>query len=68
MSEDFRIEHDSLGDVQVPAQALYGGQTQRGSRKLPHLGDATLAGIYLVYGQHQARCRRSQPRPGAVGC
>jgi fumarate hydratase, class II len=26
---DFRIEKDSLGDVQVPAQALYGAQTQR---------------------------------------
>src|SRR5215467_3818889 len=25
----FRIEHDSMGDVQVPAQALWGAQTQR---------------------------------------
>ena len=25
----FRLEHDSLGEVQVPAQALYGAQTQR---------------------------------------
>ena len=25
----YRIEHDSLGDVQVPAEALYGAQTQR---------------------------------------
>src|SRR5688572_33069475 len=24
-----RIEHDSLGDVHVPADALYGAQTQR---------------------------------------
>jgi fumarate hydratase class II len=29
MTENFRIEHDSLGDVQVPADALYGAQTQR---------------------------------------
>lgn len=28
MSE-FRIEHDSMGDVQVPKTALYGAQTQR---------------------------------------
>ena len=25
----FRIEHDTLGDVNVPAEALYGAQTQR---------------------------------------
>jgi fumarate hydratase, class II len=27
-----RIEHDSLGDVQVPAEALYGAQTQRATQ------------------------------------
>ena len=29
MNESFRIERDSLGDVRVPANALYGPQTQR---------------------------------------
>jgi fumarate hydratase, class II len=29
MTNDTRIEHDSLGDVHVPAEALYGAQTQR---------------------------------------
>jgi len=29
MGEEFRVEHDTLGDVNVPAQALYGAQTQR---------------------------------------
>jgi fumarate hydratase class II len=29
MEEVFRIEHDTLGDVKVPAEALYGAQTQR---------------------------------------
>jgi fumarate hydratase class II len=28
-SQDFRIEKDSLGEVQVPARAYYGGQTAR---------------------------------------
>jgi len=28
-SKDFRIEKDSLGEVRVPADALYGAQTQR---------------------------------------
>ena len=26
---DYRIEHDSMGEVRVPADALYGAQTQR---------------------------------------
>lgn len=34
MSE-FRIETDSLGDVQVPADALYGAQTQRAKDNFP---------------------------------
>jgi fumarate hydratase class II len=29
MSERYRIEHDSQGELRVPAQALYGAQTQR---------------------------------------
>ena len=29
MSELFRIEHDTMGDVKVPASAYYGAQTQR---------------------------------------
>jgi fumarate hydratase class II len=29
MNTETRIEHDSLGDVQVPVDALYGAQTQR---------------------------------------
>jgi len=29
MSAETRIEHDSLGDVHVPADALYGAQTRR---------------------------------------
>ena len=27
-----RTEHDSLGDVHVPAEALYGAQTQRATQ------------------------------------
>ena len=29
MTEDFRIEHDSMGEMRVPATALWGAQTQR---------------------------------------
>ncbi|MBI9081380.1 MAG: aspartate ammonia-lyase [Pseudodesulfovibrio sp.] len=29
MNEEYRIEHDSLGEIQVPSDAYYGVQTQR---------------------------------------
>ena len=35
---DFRTEHDSMGDVQVPAQAYYGAQTQRAVDNFPVSG------------------------------
>lgn len=35
---DFRTEHDSMGDVQVPAQAYYGAQTQRAVENFPVSG------------------------------
>ena len=38
MSESFRIEKDSLGEVQVPASALYGAQTQRALLNFPVSG------------------------------
>ena len=38
MDQDFRIERDSLGEVQVPAQALYGAQTQRAVENFPISG------------------------------
>jgi fumarate hydratase class II len=36
--KNFRIERDSLGDVQVPAQALYGAQTRRAVINFPISG------------------------------
>src|SRR4029077_14209508 len=35
MSQSFRIEHDTMGEVQVPAEALYGAQTQRAVENFP---------------------------------
>jgi fumarate hydratase class II len=38
MSDRFRIERDSLGEVQVPEAALYGAQTQRAVLNFPISG------------------------------
>ena len=34
----FRIEHDSMGDLDVPADALWGAQTQRAVHNFPISG------------------------------
>ncbi len=38
MSDDFRTEHDSMGEVQVPAEALWRAQTQRAVGNFPISG------------------------------
>lgn len=38
MTDNFRIEKDSLGEVKVPAGALYGAQTQRAVENFPISG------------------------------
>jgi fumarate hydratase class II len=49
---DFRIERDSMGEVQVPAQAYYGAQTQRAVENFPISGwslpDAMIHAMGLV--------------------
>jgi fumarate hydratase class II len=37
-SADYRIEHDTMGEVRVPASALYGAQTQRAVENFPISG------------------------------
>ncbi len=58
-----RIERDSLGELPVPATALYGIQTQHAVLELPCLRLTSLEGIHLVDGDHQARCSRG---PSAI--
>ena len=38
MSDSYRVERDSLGEVHVPADALYGAQTQRAFENFPISG------------------------------
>ncbi len=38
MEASYRIERDSLGEVRVPADALYGAQTQRAVQNFPISG------------------------------
>ena len=38
MSQHYRIEHDSMGELKVPVDALYGAQTQRAVQNFPISG------------------------------
>ena len=39
---DFRTEHDSMGEVRVPADALWGAQTQRAVQNFRAISDRPL--------------------------
>ena len=39
MIKDYRIEKDSMGEVRVPVDALYGAQTQRAIENFPISGE-----------------------------
>ena len=47
---EFRIEKDSMGDVKVPAQALYGPQTQRAVENFPISGQPMPAAFIHALG------------------
>ncbi len=48
--ERFRIEHDSMGELQVPAAALWGAQTQRAVVNFPVSGRAMPRGFIRALG------------------
>jgi fumarate hydratase, class II len=50
----FRVEHDSMGEVRVPADALWGAQTQRALENLPVSGLRIDRGLIESLGQIKA--------------
>src|SRR2546421_5250918 len=42
---EFRIEHDSMGEVRVPADARWGAQTQRAVENFPISGEPVNARV-----------------------
>ena len=62
MPESFRIEHDTMGEMRVPVEALYGAETQRAVENFPisgmRFGRAFLNALGLVkYAAAQANRR-----------
>jgi len=46
----FRVEHDSMGELQVPVDALWGAQTQRAVLNFPVSGRAMPRGFIRALG------------------
>ncbi|MCH7688041.1 MAG: class II fumarate hydratase, partial [Planctomycetes bacterium] len=53
---DIRIERDSMGDVQVPAQAYYGAQTQRAVENFPVSGQGLSPSMVHAMGLVKYAC------------
>ncbi|MGQ4659219.1 aspartate ammonia-lyase [Lysobacter sp. F6437] len=49
-SHDYRTEHDSMGELQVPADALWGAQTQRAVQNFPISGRPMPRGFIRALG------------------
>src|SRR5690606_27089537 len=47
---DYRVEHDSMGELQVPADALWGAQTQRAVDNFPISGRPMPRGFIRALG------------------
>ena len=46
MTAEFRIERDSMGELKVPANALWGAQTQRAVNNFPISGKSPKTGSF----------------------
>jgi fumarate hydratase class II len=53
---EFRTEHDSMGEVQVPADAYYGAQTQRAVENFPVSGWCLPLPLIHALGQVKLAC------------
>ncbi|KAB7627571.1 class II fumarate hydratase [Alkalilimnicola sp. S0819] len=68
MSEqDFRIESDSMGELKVPAGALYGAQTQRAVENFPISGQPMPRRFIAALGLVKACAARANRELGGLG-
>jgi fumarate hydratase class II len=67
MSEgSFRIEKDSMGEVRVPSEALYGAQTQRAVDNFPISGLRMPRAFIRALGLIKAACAKANASLGLM--
>jgi fumarate hydratase class II len=62
----FRIERDSMGEVQVPADALYGAQTQRAVDNFPISGQPMPRAFVRALGLIKSACAQANADLGTL--
>jgi len=62
----YRIEKDSMGELRVPAEALYGAQTQRAVENFPISGLTMPASFIRALGLVKAACARANQELGLL--
>lgn len=63
---DTRLEHDSMGDLAVPADALYGASTQRAVENFPISGTTMDPAIIHAYGLIKEAAARANASLGTL--
>ncbi len=66
MTEEFRIEHDSMGEVRVPLTAKWQAQTQRAVENFPISGLPIEAGLVHALGAIKAAAARANADLGRL--
>jgi fumarate hydratase class II len=67
MSDDFRIEHDTMGEVRVPARALWKAQTQRAVENFPISGLPIDPALIAALGRIKGAAAQTNARLGVLG-
>jgi fumarate hydratase class II len=62
----YRIEHDVLGEIRVPAEALYGTQTQRAVENFPVSGMRLPAPFIHALGLMKYAAAQVNPEVGSL--
>ncbi|MDT7666306.1 MAG: fumarate hydratase, class [Pseudonocardiales bacterium] len=63
---EFRVEHDTMGEVQVPVDALWRAQTQRAVQNFPISGRGLERAQIRALGLVKAACARVNGRDGTL--
>lgn len=63
---DFRVERDSMGEVQVPARAYYGAQTQRAVENFPISGQRLAPALVHAMGRVKFACATANHQLGLL--
>ncbi len=66
MADEYRIEHDSMGEMRVPADALWGAQTQRSHENFPIGGQTMPAEVIAAFAQLKKAAARANNQLGRL--